>query len=176
LASLSQALAAVEGTRDLERSRRFQRHLERLLCLVRTTAEDHVFLLAAHGRELLAVQRVVERLGSNNAPRFHARFLSSIAAPRLPALRCPTPIEKAEFELRKFPQLYLEWLRRNGDRERIQLYAASAELAEEFQHLTDLRFQALPNDDSWPERFVASLLHWPPLAEPHRIQSLRKAA
>src|SRR5258708_3802145 len=71
---LAVSLREIDAEREFEYTLVFQRDLERLLCLTGATKDDHVFLPTAHGRELLAVQRLLGTIGETNAPVFHLEF------------------------------------------------------------------------------------------------------
>lgn len=113
----------------------YQRDLERLVCLTGVGRDDHVFMPTAHGRELLAVQRLVNVLGDDNAPLFHLEFRHTLELSEAPAP--PHPYTTCH-------RIYFEHFRRQPQHPRIRLYTDTEELTEEYSDVSGLCFATVP--------------------------------
>ncbi len=125
---------------EAELTRMFQLDLVRLLDLAKVRPGDHVYLPTAHGREALAVCRLVHQLGEM-APTFHLEFRHSVARPsEIEAgieekfLRDYTLVQRSFFEsVREYPASRA-----------IRFYADTRELADDYTVLSGLPFDVLP--------------------------------
>lgn len=116
----------------------FRRDLERLLCLAGATSEDHVFLPTAHGRELLAIHRLVEAMKPLESPTFHLEFRH--------ALDLGEAIEgwQGVHPYQKQHEIFFDHARRRPQHDRIKVYTDTTELTEEFESFSGLTFGTLP--------------------------------
>jgi hypothetical protein len=132
------SLRAIGLEKEFDYMLLFQRDLQRLLDLTKAGAGDHVFLPTAHGRELVAVQRILREKGSTNAPMFHLEFRHELDMTGWfedPAFVHPYT---------KVHGVLFEHSRRSGPSPRVRLYIDTQELAEEYEQVSGLKFDLLP--------------------------------
>jgi glycosyltransferase involved in cell wall biosynthesis len=113
----------------------WQRDLERLLCLVGVGPEDHVFFPTAHGRELVATQRLLGRLPAAAAPTFHLEFRHTFDFGGDGSFQHPYTIAH---------RVYFDHVRRQPPHPSIHLYTDTDELTEEYRESSGLDFATLP--------------------------------
>jgi glycosyltransferase involved in cell wall biosynthesis len=119
----------------------FRRDLDRLLALVGAGPQDVVYLPTAHGREALAVRRIIDELGEENAPEFHLVFRHALAEPgpardiqEDPWVVSYTHTHRAFFDAcRAYP-----------DTRRWHFYTDTDELTQEYGRLAGLPFGTVP--------------------------------
>ena len=136
--SLALRLARVGAPQEYPFTLRFEADLERLLRETEAGPGDHVFLPTAHGRELVAVQRLIAKMGEAAAPTFHLEFRHPPGMPGPddpPGFVHPYCLQHRAFfdELAAGPAC-----------DRVRLYTDTEELAEEFADFSGLDFAALP--------------------------------
>src|SRR5262249_26461442 len=98
----------------------------------------HVFLPTAHGRELLAVQRLVNALPPAATPTFHLEFRH--------ALDIGATAEHPDF-IHPYVHCHracFDWSRREPPSPRIRLYTDTPELSEAYADFSGLDFGILP--------------------------------
>lgn len=132
------SLANIEAEKEFDYTLVFQRDMERLLCLTGATKHDHVFLPTAHGRELIAVQRVVEAIGACNAPVFHLEFRHALDMSG--CFEDPNFIHPYVTQ----HQVFFDHSRRVAPNSGIRLYTDTKELTGEYEHFSGLDFGVLP--------------------------------
>jgi hypothetical protein len=135
---LQRQLARIGFTAETAHIDRFQRDLARLLQLAGVRGGDHVFLPTAHGRELIAVQRLRPVLDETGGPMFHFEFRHA-----LDVSGCFDDTD----EVHPYTALhctYFEHFRRQTRDPRLRLYTDTEELSAEYQRFTGLAFATLP--------------------------------
>ncbi|MGE0536365.1 MAG: glycosyltransferase [Pirellulales bacterium] len=117
----------------------FQDDLSQLLNRLQVRASDHVYLPTTHGRELVAVRRLLGELSATNGPTFHLEFRNPLflGEPHRDELR---GWPQAAHDCRAWFRLYREL----GVTSRIRLYTDSEPLASEYQRVAKLPFAVLP--------------------------------
>jgi hypothetical protein len=135
---LEVALGQIDAQREFEYTRVFQRDLERLLCLTGATREDHVFMPTAHGRELIAVQRLLAAMGEAVAPAFHLEFRHAMDMSGCfadPAFVHPYTTQH---------RVLFDHSRRVPPSPKVHIYTDTKELAQEYEHFSGHDFGVLP--------------------------------
>jgi hypothetical protein len=131
-------LQVIGAEKEFEYIGIFQRDVERLLRLTKARARDHVFLPTAHGRELIAIQRLLRALREDEGPAFHLEFrhtLDMIGWFEDPAFIHPYS---------KIHRVLFEHSRMNGLPPKVRVYTDTRELAEEYKKVSRLEFDVLP--------------------------------
>ncbi len=115
----------------------YQRDLDRILCLTGVGRDDHVFMPTAHGRELLAVQSLVNA-HDDGLPMFHLEFRHAMDMgdgfddpDRVPLYT-------------RFHRVYFDHFRRQPHHPKIKLYTDTEELTEEYCLFSGLCFDTVP--------------------------------
>lgn len=116
----------------------FQRDLERFLCLTGADSRDHVFLPTAHGRELIAIQRLIGALDPLEPPTFHLEFRH--AMDMTGCFDDPNWIHPYIIYHRAFFDYYRRW----PHHARIKLYTDTEDLTEQYERFSGLSFATLP--------------------------------
>jgi glycosyltransferase involved in cell wall biosynthesis len=135
---LAVALEQIDALREFEYTRVFQRDLERLLCLTGATNDDHVFMPTAHGRELVAVQRLLAAIGEADAPVFHLEFRHAMDMTGCfadPAFVHPYTTQH---------RVLFDHSRRVPPSPKVRLYTDTKELTQEYEHFSGHDFGVLP--------------------------------
>ena len=131
-------LREIDAEKEFDYTWVFKRDLERLLCLTGATKHDHVFLPTAHGRELVAVQWLMEAIGASNAPDFHLEFRHAMDMSG--CFSDPNFVHPYTTQHRVF----FDHSRRAVPAPKVRLYTDTQELTEEYEHFSGLDFSVLP--------------------------------
>lgn len=120
-----------------EYSQLFCRDLDLLLWLTAAQSDDLVLLGTAHGRELLAVQELLNR-NPREFPTFHLEFRHPVfqGDPHDPAVRTSAEAERFAAFFRTY--------RQRGETTRIRFHTDTCELATEYAQISGLPFGVLP--------------------------------
>jgi hypothetical protein len=132
------ALRQIDAQKEFEYTAVFQRDLERLLCLTGATKDDHVFLPTAHGRELVAVQRLLAAIGEADAPVFHLEFRH--AMDMTGCFADPDFVHPYTTQHR----VLFDHSRRVPPSPKVRLYTDTKELSQEYGHFSGHDFGVLP--------------------------------
>ncbi len=107
----------------------FQNDLQSLLTSTKCRPGDHVFLPTAHGRELIAVQRIVAE-HPISGPTFHLEFRHDL--------------DVYSSTYREQHRVYFQNARTFPASDRIRLYTDTSELSANFERFASMPFQTLP--------------------------------
>ncbi len=132
------SLREIDAEREYRYTLAFKRDLERLLCLTGAAGDDHVFLPTAHGRELLAIQRLLPVFGEANAPTFHLEFRHALDMTG--CFSDPTFVHPYTTQHR----VLFDNSRQVTASPKIRLYTDTNELRQEYEHFSGLNFGVLP--------------------------------
>jgi hypothetical protein len=123
----------------------FQADLRKLLSQLQVGAADHVYLPTTHGRELVAVRRLLDELPATNCPTFHLEFRNPLF------LGTPsTGEESGTDEAERWPlvghehRLWFQIYRELGVSDRILLYTDAEPLSREYERVAKLPLAVLP--------------------------------
>ena len=129
-----------ERHHEMECARIFEEDLEYVLCLRDAGPEDLVFLPTANHREVLAIHRLIAKIGERRVPRFHLEFRHEIAErgnlanETRPAIRRET----------RFARLFFDAYKEYPATDRLRFWADTEELADDYRHLSGFPFGVLP--------------------------------
>lgn len=126
---------------EAELTRQFQADLDRFLCLIGVGPGDHVYLPTAHGREALAVRRLVAELGEAASPTFHLVFRHSISTP---AEVDAGTADKFHRDYTAVHRAYFDAVRGFSETPRVRLYTDTTHLAVDYTTLGGLPFEVIP--------------------------------
>jgi hypothetical protein len=135
---LQQKLARAGAPEEFGHVALFKRDLERLFCLAGVGPGDHVFLPTAHGRELAAIQRLLDPAGPADPPTFHLEFRH--------ALDMSGCFDDPDWvhPYTTCHRSYFDDVRRRPQHPRVRLYTDTEELTEEYQEFSGLVYDTLP--------------------------------
>ena len=123
----------------------FRADLRKLLSQLQVGAADHVYLPTTHGRELVAVRRLLDELPATNCPTFHLEFRNPLFLGSL-----STGGESSTGEAEHWPlvaheyQLWFQLYRELGVSDRLLLYTDAEPLAREYERVAQLPLAVLP--------------------------------
>jgi hypothetical protein len=130
--------AGIEIEADL--TRQFQADLDRFLCLTGIGPGDHVYLPTAHGREALAVRRLVAELGAGS-PTFHLVFRHAVSTP---AEVDAGTADQFHRDYTAVHRAYFDAVRGFPDTPRVRFYTDTTPLAVDYTTLAGLPFDVIP--------------------------------
>jgi hypothetical protein len=116
---------------------RFREDLDRLLALTGCSANDHVFLPTAHGRELCAILELLAALPSRSRPKFHLEFRHALAL-------AGDGISWEESPYCAAHAAFFEYARFFPASEHCRFYTDSDDLSQEYERISGLEFGVLP--------------------------------
>ena len=108
----------------------FQKELTSLLKTTQCGPSDHVFVPTAHGRELIAIQRMVADWEPERLPTFHLEFRHDL--------------DVYGSTYREQHRVYFQHAREFSKSDRLRLYSDTSELSASFERFSGLRFDTLP--------------------------------
>lgn len=122
----------------------FRTDLRKLLITLQVGAADHVYLPTTHGRELVAVRRLLDELPAANCPTFHLEFRNPLF------LGSPDPDAATTGEAEPWPlvahehRLWFQHYREMGVSDRVRLYTDAEPLSQEYERVAQLPLAVLP--------------------------------
>ena len=123
----------------------FRSDLRRLLTQLKVGAADHVYLPTTHGRELVAVRRLLDELSATDCPTFHLEFRN----PLFLGARAPDDAASSG-DAEPWPlvahehQLWFQLYRELGVSDRVLLYTDAEPLSREYERVAQLPLAVLP--------------------------------
>ena len=144
-APTSATKAAAKIASDEDNIEVFRSDLRRLLSQLQVGVSDHVYLPTTHGRELVAVRRLLDELPATNCPTFHLEFRNPLF------LGSPSAdVESSTGEAEHWPlvahehQLWFQLYRELGVSDRVLLYTDAEPLSREYERVAQLPLAVLP--------------------------------
>jgi glycosyltransferase involved in cell wall biosynthesis len=122
---------------EVDYTARFRSDLEQLLAFAGCSADDHVFLPTAHGRELVAICQLLQDVGREHLPTFHLEFRHALT--EWAGIR-----PGAEHPFCTLHKVCFGTARQYRDADHVRLYTDTEELARQYHKVTGFRFDVLP--------------------------------
>jgi hypothetical protein len=135
---LVRLLDALDSLTEATYTQVFQDDLDVCLALAGVGPGDHVFLPTAHGRELVALLRLIDGLPAERLPTFHLEFRHALD------MTVGEGPNRAEHPYVTLHRTLFAFARRWVASDRVRLYTDTEELTAEYERFSGFEFGTLP--------------------------------